>query len=1158
MKEKLLALLDRIPFLKKIRWLRLKNFFKKTFGTFGLFFLISIVGCFAWFYFHPLSEYSDYVKAKGISLLSAKEFRFSGLKWNLSFSRLSLGIKANEVVIEGSPFAKRFFAPQLVVDVEPFKLLLGKIPLRVTSENGEWSLSAIDPTSPNEVTSSYSEKLLRNLRIKVDLKKFLIQIDPKRFSLNDSQSLIKASDADFDMNVVGLPGHFNAELSAEMDLIVSGSKFRSKGPIKLTSDGYTQVNQGKVVGVNFESISTDLSNLYISAFEGTVEKAPGMNLKLRSEAQAIVNDQGRVSLFELKQGTLLLDELKLGFSSVYSLAQQSLALRWIHDPQEVQAFRFPLRGLSHIPVKGMVELQGNIKTSRDQDFEAGWKISFNNLKIDPTQVPTVFDATSKGTFLLSFVSEGTYSKGFISTPRTELQVDGETASLEFLDSKFVKPVGGPINLLLKAVVENDELDISHFSANLNNMNLQGQVKLSNFTEYLKAEKPSYLTLNFQSNPVNLTRWSSYIPLFRRIPLEGLIQIAGTAEGPLYPTENSWRDVAWRIDRMAASKVKGAFDKDSFIQMGYRPEDFSLSGPFSLEFLFQGRGKGEIVDRGTLIAQADFGRVFMSRGNSFRKSADVPASFDIGFDQSSNRLAIRRGSLKLHEMVLNFEGNILNGSKRNWIDVRLEKPLHLEDWRKLFPNLGQDIPLAGDVMLNGKVGFDNQEVFEGTLNWRKVSADGTLDLKNISTKIGKLMHPILKGNGRVVVGGNSLTVPTFQFKLGSSQMNLSLNGTTLSQKSPLSAGRLAMAQGNLGWLFGSQPWNLSAVLTMDQYDPMAFSFEKNKKDAVSTARELDEELEAFVKNLATSKKWSESQLKLVATAKESKQTPWASRGLSMVGKWDKKILRLDPLVLNGFGGKVTGAFSYDMNPYVLGKENPLGSFSGKIASVQVDDLIDFIENRDDVPLRGIVDAQLSLSFEGFHGSDFKNSAQGRVTGNIVGGEFEGFSELRQQLRQFFQESKARDYLLKNSNWEKCLGRDFSARFDLSFTQGKVKIADTLLKFPQNSTLGLAGEVEKDLKARLSGDFFSGPECVKGNARVCLAEGQDFVAFPFALTGALSNPTLTTQIEERIPRFVECMVNRITKQSQSATQSRVKRIEDEQEREKIRNALKGSSQ
>lgn len=1162
MNPKIQQLLDKLSFFKKFQWGRGAHFFKKIFLIFGSLALTIVLATVVWFRIHPLASYRDAIQGKLKSFLQADELRIKELHWHFKPTRLSIGLRVEGVVVEGSPVAKRLVAPEITADLEPLKLLLGKIPVHIYASEGEWvfpkpHLEAETPSGLAKGDKMLLQRLLRHLRLKVNLDRFTVVGDPSRFALAESNSLIKANNAEIDATIVGLPGYFDTTVNADMDVVMGGAQFRAKGPLKVSAEGFSQVAQGEVVGVSVDRIDADLSQLFISGLGGNFEKPPGMLLKVRSEGQAILGENSQLKIFELRQGVILLDELKLGFSSTYSSVQQSLSTRWIHTPQEVRELHLPIRGFTDIAVKGMVEIQGNIKTSRDFNFEAGWNLSFNNIHIAPTEMNKVFDSRSKGTLLVSFVSEGSFSKGLIQTPRTELQIDGSGSYLEMWQGKLLKPDGDPVNLLLKATVKNDELSVSHFDANVNNLNLQGGLKLTNFTKYLLGDRASYLSVNFHTNPVNLTRWSSYIPVFRRIPLEGLVQVVGTAEGPLYVGEEAARDISWRIDRIAASKVKGAFDRESLIEVGYKPEDLSLSGPFSLEFLFQGRGKGSVVEQGTLVAQADFNKVYMAYGDFFKKTANVPCSLDIGVDQTTNKLAIRRGSLRLHEMQMSFEGNILNGSKRNWVDVKLEKAIHLDEWRQLFPSLAPDIPLSGDIGLAAKIGFENEDVFEGTLDWRKLSFDGELDVKNLSTKIAKLKNPLVGGNGKLLVSGNVLTVPSFQFKIGSSKANFSLNGRTLSKTSALTAQKMSMAQGNLGWLFGKEPWDLSMVLTTDNFDPGVFALLKVKKGPQFSEENLDQDLETIIRGFLSNPKLVKSQMKLVFSAKQSKKATLASKGADFVVHWDKGILRANPLALNAFGGKLAGSFSFDANPFLAGKEPPLSNFTGTFKGVQVDDVLDFVESKDLAPVTGVAEGSVQLAFQGMSSEEIKKSARGRVTGSLAHGEYAGFSDLKRQVRHFFVESEARDYLMRQANYDKCFDPQFSADFDLNFSEDRVHLGNTDLRYANASKIRISGELDHGLKARLSGDFFAGKECVKGRARNCLEHDQGFVAFPFALTGDLKAPVLTSQIEELIPDFISCMTKKSTERLNAASVDPKILQEDRAAQEKTKKILKGSS-
>jgi hypothetical protein len=1171
MNSKIQQLLGRLPFLKKLRLGKGLTFFRWIlFSIFGTV-VLSILSGVVWFHFHPLDEYRGKIEQVLKSALIADEISIEKIKWNFAPASLGLGFRMESVTVKGSSFVKELQAPSVDVLMEPLMLITGKLPLKVRLVDSQWiSLdSVVSPNLLNEKSSKTSilnnvlnstlySNWAKRIRLKIQFENSQFSFSPSAFGLASSTSLMKTYATDFETSIVGFPGQFSGSMKGEIDLIMNGRSFRAKGPMKVRFDGYTQLIGSRPVGLFFEQMDADLADLHVMSGE-FLEKAPGMKLSLRSKAQAVLTENFDWSSFDIQKGIVEIDELLLNLTATYRASQRSIGLKWMNSPQDMKGFHFPIRGISTIPVKGIVEAQGNLNTEGSDGIEAGWKLSFNNLKIDPRAIKNVFSENSKGEVTLSFVSEGAYSNGLISTPRTELQINASAPELELSGGKFIKPMGDPVNLLMKATVQNDVLDVSRAEVNFNNMALIGTIRFGSLMKYIRSELPGQLSFNAQSNAVDLTKWSSYVPMFRQIPLEGLVQFSATADGPVLIGDLPFRDLGWRIDRINMSKVKGAFDRDSFIRMGYKTDELSMAGPFNFDFLLQGRGKGSVVERGTLLAQADFSRVFISAGDHFKKTAGIPMFLDVSSEQISNRFSVKRGQLKIHKLDLGFSGNLLQGSRRNSIDVRFGKPLDLQEWRDLIPKIPQEYPFAGQINLAARMGFDRAGVMEGNLDWRKLSLDGELSVDGLGLKLSTLKNAITQGNGKILVEGNSVLIPGFNFKLGPSKFNLSARGTTravaLSKMSPSKAVKAASAVGNLGLLFGRDSWDISGTLNADEISPRVF--ELDRKKAVNSTADSQPELYQMVHWLANSEKYFGSKVKLVLAAKQSNGERFKSESFSGILNWDKGTFRADPFVAKAFGGDVSGSLLYDLNPLVLRKDPPIMNLNFKFKQNDARKIMEYLKPE----FSSVIDAKLNgsgnLVMMGDELESLHKSAKGRIVGTLTQFSWSSLQPLNKEIDSFFNHPEARDYLIRRSNRSQCFKDPASGRFDVQWGAGGLEIEDSELAYTGGSFVKIVGDVDTAGNTRMSGEFLPSSSCLFVEARTCLESSTaNSLSFPFSMTGTLKVPVVKSQMAERASDFGDCMSRKIAKRAQAAALSEDSVKKDEEKRQRIKSLLKGN--
>lgn len=1045
----------------------------------------------------------------------AREANLEKLEWTTSLSSFSLGLEASKVRIEDGRELKKGEIEKLRVSIQPLKLIFGKIPVRteVTDAHlwlrdekaGDESLADDQKTQ-----STWAARLRHSLRLTLRLEG--VQIE--------RGSNFRLSKLEGDLLVSGWPGRFSGEFTTSSDLRLNNTNSLIEGQVGLNIDGYFQLQDGVALGAKLEEFQVDLGRARIKAGD-YIEKSSGIPMELNSNLQLYLDPQGRVRGLELSRAKLYYDKVGIDIGATYNEDKGGM-LRWNLVRTELDAFRFPLVKLNHEGLRGLIESSGSFYFYNNAPSSGEWKLSVNNLIVPAKTLTGPQEKLSSGHVTVSLITEGALQEGRFSSPHTEFQLAGTGAQISLLEGSFVKPVAHPLNILVKATIQNDEMRFSNVTAKLHSLDLRGEGEIKDFSKLFASDGSAQLKMSLHSNRIELTDWTNYFQAFRKAPtLEGFVEVAGSVEGPLNATRGDWQGLSWRIDRAHAANVNGQLYRDSVPVAESEAQHWSLSGPFSGNFLFQGRGVGSRIDRGTLLSQIDLGKMALSYRDHFRKAAGVPFLIDVSAEQSRNQINIRRGRFLFHTLDLGVSGQIVQGSKRGSLALAMARPVHLSDWKDIFVQ-NRGLPLEGEILWNGRLAFEQSGTMESDLDWRDLSLDGSLSVQRLHGRFLSLKNPIRGGQGKVIFSARGVTVPQFAFSLGGSDLSLSGEITAITQGR--SKKHMTLAQ-----LISQKKWDVSSQLSMTRLNSDDFAFLSDEKIPENRSENIRQPWAPTLKKWLSSNLVKESRALVALRIGQGEFGQLSYRQLNLRTLWENHGLKMQPFSLQSLGGKVSGTLSVDAKPFYQRQDLPLVSGSLKLDGIDLRASAKDLRPDLEKLIGGSLSGSINIVSTGFEPEDLIAQAQGRVEGRIHNGSLEILESMREPLDRFFNDSPLKDYLLGQSKKEKCLQKTFSGNIDAQIKNSAIEIQNSQFNFAAGSSLLMKGSLGQDSSLKLAGIFAASPECIGGKVRACLANGTGRAEIPFVIRGVSSQPEVSLDTSSLITKATSCMARSIAEKA-----------------------------
>jgi hypothetical protein len=1099
-----------------------------------------VAGLITFFNVRPIDVYRPLLVEKIRNSTKAEAVQIGQLNWTFHPLRAAMGIRAAAVEFRGVANVASAKFDSLEFRFQPLHFLVGRLPfvfrgekakviMRASPVDGTDAPVSPDGEAPVKVPAPFNA-LLKRVLFDLRVSETSITVPPELLGFKPSQSSLSLSGADLHFSLKGLPGSFLLEASALLDADLDNGRFVGQGPFSIHAHGAIEGNDRPLVRA--EAFEVDLSQLNLAAL-GIIEKTSQTRLRAQLPFQVDFHSPSLAfKSAELLESSLTYDEIKMDLGAFYNKASTA-GVKWNLPRTEVKAMKLPIKLVREHPLAGIIESSGSFQFPRLGKFGGQWRFMLNNFRANPATLVGLVEKTSKGTVTMSFVSEGSAQAGVYSSPRTEFQLNASEAELDFPGGRFRKPFGDRFEILVKAQIREDKLDLNRFKVDFHTFSMEGTASLEGFSAI--REKPGVLHAQFHSNRVDLAQWPSYFPDFSKGPLKGFAQILAAVDGPLdLSSDKPFDALSWRVDSLSFNNLRGVFDSNAAKQLGM-DRAYKLDGPFMADFLFSGRGLGPRVDTAKLVASVDLSKLAFAAGDSFKKDAGIPFTVNLAAQQTRTEFSVQRGSFHFHTLDLGFAGNVLQGSRRSHIQVTMAQPVELGDWKQFFM-MAPQMPLQGKIKWNGKLSYTGAAELGSPFDLRKLALDGTVDLSDMSGKFPGFKHPVRNGRGQIALGADGITIPDLALSLGGAELNLS--GRAARRASKKSGGA------DLALLKNPKDLDISAQLTMSRYDPEDFAPAPVKdKRPLNVTEEAGPPVEERVRALLGNKLLRENKFKLGLVVKEGTFADIKFAQLNARTSWDSGKFRMEPLSVKVLGGKVQGAAHVDANPFYQSGSEPLVSASVDAEGLDINALAAALKPDLAKLVGGNLFGKLIITSGGFNPEGWIKESRGRLTGQIRQGRFDTLLALKGPIDKLSTSSAARDYLTRQAGTESCLQKNFEAQVDVQIEKGRVDVERGSAVFATGSSVEVKGNLDSELNVALAGDFIAGERCVGGDVRACLAGSDGKARLPFKITGSAKDPSVGMDYQEFGRKIASCAARQVARKAEDAVKKEFKKALDQ---------------
>lgn len=1112
MNEKVKNLLQKLPSPKSVA---------KVLGSLVL--LVAIV-LIAALYAFPAEKYRPLALKQVKAALQADEVTVQKLSWVFSPRDFSFGLELKNLEVKGGPRVESAAIPSLIVKTQPFKILFGKIPARISMSDGRIyaaTLPSKDEKSKEEVKSVPTPmpgaglpKWVEYVRLNLDLG-----FQELRLPSAEGQHLL-LREGKLGGTVAGFPGHFDLMWSSNLDLQSTQPVMSAKGPVHAKASGFFQATQGKVVGLKISEFSVDAEEVTATAL-GWFEKPQGVPFAIASGLQFEMSENLQVKGIEVEGGRVEYDGVRFELSARYE--EGKLKTKWAIGRTEIDDFRLPVTGLRNIPLGGILETSGSLSLTPGGLDRGEWRVALNNVKFNTSNIPTD-EGVAKGVLDLSFMSEGSIEGGRIYSPRTELQIDGGNAELIFWGGRAKKPIGIPFLIVVKSHIAKDLFKIDELKAIFHTFEIVGSGQIDDIMSAATGGATDF-QLQMDTNRLDVSKYAIFLQMFRKPPpLEGFFEFSGGMNGRIDKSAVDLDQLNWRLDRLHLSNFRILIDRESFVQFGLTDGNYGMNGPFVASLLFKGRGEGMRLDRGLLMANADLTDAAIFFQNSMRKPANVPFYLDVFADQSRRSLKVRRGELKIFDSALRFDGVVTQGYNNGFLNLRTIQPLNLSRLQAVLPGAAA---MQGLVEVQTKIGFPKSSPLEASFDWKGLTLEGEVSVQKLQGQFPQFTQPVRDGSFKVLLSNEAVTVPSLKAQLGGAEVFAS--GKVAFQKSNV---------GNIRNLLSREGWDVSGALSLSRFDAKDWAAPETETPSVATKTKkpslpapvptAGEKLKALLDDPL----WKKNKWNVGLRVGAGSWDEWNFSNLNLHFVSEDNGWKAQPFAVEALGGQISGSFVLNAEPYRRRKDAPELGLSLKVSSVDLSDAVKHFKPEMAALLGGDFSGRVTMTSQGFEPEDWLRTARGRMSGTVAQGHFDSLPYVQKVIDDLFARPEARDYLMREARKESCVQKEFTADLDAQIAGGGAEVERSKFLFKTGSSIEMKGRLTKDLAVDFDGRFWAGPQCIGGDVRACLADNTGLAVIPFHLSGPASAPTAKADVSKLAQKVAACVVERVAKKAQDA--------------------------
>lgn len=905
-----------------------------------------------------------------------------------------------------------------------------------------------------------------------------------------------------------------------------------RGGLHLVGSGYTQSAGGRFVGIKIEQNRIDLTQTQVD-WARFIHKPIGRELLVEAPAQIIFRDDGRIKQIDFASGQLSYQGHVVQVKSVYGFELDNFELSWGIGPVDLRQVLLPVRAIDHVPVDGQFESAGSYQKNRGGE-RGTWRMVINHFRASLGDFAPLLDKESTGKAFLSFVTEGSWTEKALSSGRAELQLSLTDGQVEIAKSQFIKPAGDRLEMLLKMSAKDSVVKTDEFFVDVNNMRVEGRGEWKNFFGGIFKGSESRANVDLRTNEIDLIKWSSYVPWFRKIPLQGHAQLLVNIDLPLVGRAPQWSAAKWRLDRAALHRVRGAFDRQSFVDMGHSSENLSLNGPFEFDFLASGRGQGTNVSRGRAASVFDMTNVAVMYQGLFKKPEGSRLQGAFSAEQSENQFRLRKGRLAIADIDIEIEGDIKKGSTRSKLALRTKKPIDVKTLRQFFVRSATSNLMSGQIRLDGSMGFPSSEFAEGNLDWREFAVTGEAILEDLRFPWGGGQKGVIERlNGRVVVGRDRLDFSGVE--LTHMGQSFKLEGV-LRPRWKRSAG-----VGNMDFLlFPSRPYDLKAKVTTQLLN----------QDVLDGL--LSGGGQRFWDQYLGSPSQRDSRWQLDVAAKKVNWFDFYGEDFSSRVTWDGRFVKASDLAVKKTAQKtrpvstntssVKGSWDIDLAPYLSRGEEPeftsrfsinkmkFGNWPWVARSAMLDGLV--------------ADGEMRWSAHGHTWTDWVSKGRTRFLG-LINGESVGkaLDATSRELTALSAGPAPRENLKTRIKPDACFGQHRGIQVDAVFENNGFRSPLFEWRFGSGTVMGGELATQNDV-LRLAGILRLNKSCIDEDVQSCLEETLGSAALPIEVLVGSGESQVKWRTANPGQVLSECVDRRIAASPRSAIEieSRVQDVRD----------------
>ena len=1071
--------------------------------------------------------------------IGAERAEVSTLTWTASLRRLSLGVSAKKVVlIEGKSFEK-ILLPSLDLSVQPLMLLTGKIPVQIYSSGATVGLRentlhgvphAEALTEPVQAANTLLSSLPRWAKLlRIDFS--LVSTEVETSNPDDSFDV-----EDFRLVLKGIPGSFKGDVKVLPH--ISGKTWQFGGSASCEFSGFFLVEADKIVGLRIPQLEVDLKELDVAG-PFFFHKTEQDELRFKSQLQAVFAPDLSVDTILIDSGLVEFGELEIKTNASYSFAKKEFSFRWDSPKTELKGLKLPFEKISAFGFMGIFQSSGSVKKSNDV-ASGDWSFQLNNFRVPAAQIQAAIGQEGSGDFVLSMRTEGTFEGTHVQSPHSELQLHGTQARVDLIPGILSKPAGDPLELLVQAHAQDDQLTFDKIGFSLNTLELNGQASLKKLDRALAGET-GLLNVELKSNRADLSEWGHYfIRRSKPLPIEGVFEATGSIDTPFpFSKLNPEDDLSWRLDRLRVSGLRIFYDDEQLANMAglsSKKGGLSVHGPLLLDVGFSGRGKGDAVDRGNLSLQFNASQASMTYRDLFKKPKDIPFDLKLVAEQSKSQLIVRQGMLRLHELGLELSGQLATGGTSGSIQMKMLKPIRLSNWKDLVIG-SADKPVDGFLQWNGRLNLPAGNGAHDELRWRDISLDGRLDVKGLS------FAPV---EGRPIL---SQCVGALQV----SRDSIALLPTKGEYKGkPFSAsGRLVRGQKSknksisLASLLKDQGWKFSGSLDLAEI-PQSTNLNEDKNDEALPDGSKKVRPRAVARpgsprygddTPIADDRILNNEFDLALSIKKALLPSLEAENVRARIAWDGGTISVQPFSAQVFEGTVSGSLTADAKGLIELHSAPQIALSVQTRNLSLEKLGSFAGFPTNFKPKGLLSSHGTFGMQGIAADEWRASLKGRITGDVARGDLPMLQIFQDKLSESLHSSKVRDYLSGVFDQQKCVQNQFTSNFDMQLTGNSINIASSQMSFANQSRLEFVGGASAS-KLDIKGVFLAGSSCISGDLRNCLSKDGK-VSLPFAVAGNFDQPKTSLEMGTLGEKAALCIADKIASRANSAVQQELKK-------------------